>query len=94
MLRVVRGEDGKHEVAEYSVQVLLEGDIETSYTQADNSVVVATDSQKNIVYCASLHSHLSGTHTYHGNRSGKDLPTCSFSYSFCTACWSILEEAI
>jgi len=56
MLRVVRGADGKHEVAEYSVQVLLEGDIETSYTQADNSVVVATDSQKNIVYCAPLHS--------------------------------------
>jgi len=32
------------------VQVLLEGDLETSYTQADNGVVVATDSIKNITY--------------------------------------------
>jgi len=29
---------------------LLEGDLDTSYTQADNSVVVATDSIKNTVY--------------------------------------------
>ncbi|RDB16404.1 Uricase [Hypsizygus marmoreus] len=49
VLRVVR--DGKwHHVVEYNVTALLEGDIETSYTQADNSVVVATDSVKNITY--------------------------------------------
>ncbi|KAI6155854.1 uricase [Pisolithus tinctorius] len=39
-----------HDVVEYNVQVLLEGDIATSYTQGDNSVVVATDSMKNITY--------------------------------------------
>lgn len=38
----------KHTVVEYIVRVLLEGDIETSYTQADNSVVVATDSSESI----------------------------------------------
>jgi urate oxidase len=38
-------------VVELSVQILLEGDIETSYTKADNSVVVATDTMKNTVYC-------------------------------------------
>ncbi|EIW83619.1 uricase [Coniophora puteana RWD-64-598 SS2] len=49
VLRVVR--DGKfHHVVEYNVCVLLEGDIASSYTQADNSVVVATDSMKNITY--------------------------------------------
>jgi urate oxidase len=32
------------------VRILLEGDIETSYTKADNSVVVATDSMKNTVF--------------------------------------------
>ncbi|KAF8211858.1 hypothetical protein K438DRAFT_1662457 [Mycena galopus ATCC 62051] len=49
VLRVVR--DGKwHHIVEYNVQALLEGDIETSYTEADNSVVVATDSIKNITY--------------------------------------------
>ncbi|KAJ6492710.1 hypothetical protein C8R47DRAFT_420269 [Mycena vitilis] len=49
VLRVVR--EGKwHHVVEYNVTALLEGDIETSYTQADNSVIVATDSIKNITY--------------------------------------------
>jgi len=49
VLRVVK--NGKyHEVAEYTVRALLEGDVETSYTQSDNSVVVATDSIKNTVY--------------------------------------------
>ncbi|KAG1894140.1 uncharacterized protein F5891DRAFT_1063490 [Suillus fuscotomentosus] len=49
VFRVVR--DGEfHQVVEYNVSVLLEGDIETSYTFADNSVVVATDSMKNITY--------------------------------------------
>ncbi|KAJ7171070.1 hypothetical protein C8R46DRAFT_1349178 [Mycena filopes] len=49
VLRVVR--EGKwHHIVEYNVQALLEGDIQTSYTEADNSVVVATDSIKNITY--------------------------------------------
>jgi urate oxidase len=38
---------------EYTARVLLEGDIETSYTKADNSVVVATDTVKNTVYSES-----------------------------------------
>ncbi|KAJ7664403.1 hypothetical protein DFH06DRAFT_1187675 [Mycena polygramma] len=49
VFRVVR--EGKwHHIVEYNVQALLEGDIETSFTKADNSVVVATDSIKNITY--------------------------------------------
>ncbi|GLB44388.1 putative catalyzes the oxidation of uric acid to 5- hydroxyisourate, which is further processed to form (S)-allantoin [Lyophyllum shimeji] len=49
VLRVVR--DGAwHHVVEYNVTALLEGDIDVSYTHADNSVVVATDSIKNITY--------------------------------------------
>ena len=43
IFRIVR--DGKiHHVVEYNVCTLLEGDVDTSYTEADNSVVVATDS--------------------------------------------------
>ncbi len=45
VFRVVR-EGPVHTVVEYNVQVMLEGDIETSYTEADNSVVVATDSSE------------------------------------------------
>ena len=32
------------------MQILLEGELEPSYTRADNSCVVATDSMKNTVY--------------------------------------------
>ncbi|KAL2048612.1 hypothetical protein N7G274_000524 [Stereocaulon virgatum] len=47
---------GFQTVVEMTVCVLLKGDIETSYTKADNSVVVATDSMKNTVYImAKLH---------------------------------------
>ncbi|EGN99430.1 hypothetical protein SERLA73DRAFT_182403, partial [Serpula lacrymans var. lacrymans S7.3] len=49
VFRVVR--EGKwHHVVEYNVCALLEGKIETSYTEADNSVVVTTDAIKNITY--------------------------------------------
>jgi len=41
---------GVQTVTEMTVTVLLEGAIESSYTRADNSVVVATDSMKNTVY--------------------------------------------
>jgi urate oxidase len=41
---------GVHTVVEQTVCILLEGDIETSYTKADNSVVVATDTQKQTCY--------------------------------------------
>jgi len=41
---------GVQTVTEMTVCVLLEGNIDTSYTKGDNSVVVATDSMKNTVY--------------------------------------------
>ncbi|KAH7037791.1 uncharacterized protein B0I36DRAFT_428351 [Microdochium trichocladiopsis] len=41
---------GTQTVTELTVCCLLEGAIETSYTKADNSVVVATDSIKNTIY--------------------------------------------
>jgi urate oxidase len=51
LFKVDRDEkSGVQSVVEQTVCVLLEGDIETSYTEADNSVVVATDTQKQTVY--------------------------------------------
>lgn len=43
VFRVVREANIQH-IVEYNVTSLLEGDVATSYTAADNSVVVATDS--------------------------------------------------
>ncbi|KAF8340436.1 uncharacterized protein EI90DRAFT_3285834 [Cantharellus anzutake] len=48
VFRVVRN-GTVHDVAEYNVCALLQGEVETSYTQADNSVVVPTDTVKNTV---------------------------------------------
>ncbi|KAI4140069.1 MAG: hypothetical protein L6R39_005969 [Caloplaca ligustica] len=44
------GETGVQDVVEMTVCVLLQGEIDTSYTQADNSVVVATDTMKQTTY--------------------------------------------
>jgi urate oxidase len=38
-----------HTVQELTVSVVLQGDFETSYTEGDNSLVVATDTMKNTV---------------------------------------------
>ena len=42
-------EGARHTVVEADVQVLLEGDFETSYTKGDNSKLVATDTVKNTI---------------------------------------------
>jgi urate oxidase len=39
-----------HEFNEWTVRVLLHGDFETSFTQADNSKILPTDTMKNTVY--------------------------------------------
>ncbi|TIB13546.1 hypothetical protein E3P89_01177 [Wallemia ichthyophaga] len=48
LLRILRNGDW-HDIAEYTVTVLLQGDIHTSYTSSDNSVIVSTDSIKNTI---------------------------------------------
>ncbi len=60
-VRVMRiHRDGeRHEVRELTVKVMLEGDFARSYTAADNSKAVATDTMKNIVnICARKHANL------------------------------------
>jgi urate oxidase len=47
--RITRNGD-RHDFNEWNVHVLLEGDFESSYTRADNSKVLPTDTMKNTVY--------------------------------------------
>ncbi len=47
--RITRHGD-HHEFNEWTVQVLLYGDFETSFTEADNSKILPTDTMKNTVY--------------------------------------------
>jgi len=54
--KVQRNDDGTEDVTEMTVCTLLEGDIEASWTKADNTNIVATDTQKHTVYVmAKLH---------------------------------------
>ena len=39
-----------HDFNEWTVKVLLEGDFEASFTEADNSRILPTDTMKNTVY--------------------------------------------
>jgi len=45
----VRREGARHSIHEVEVQVMLRGDFASSYTAADNSLVVPTDTMKNTV---------------------------------------------
>jgi len=47
--RITRHGD-RHDFNEWSVGVLLEGDFETSFTEADNGKILPTDTMKNTVY--------------------------------------------
>src|SRR5271165_657881 len=47
--RITRHGD-RHEFNEWTVHVLLEGDFESSFTEADNSKILPTDTMKNTVY--------------------------------------------
>jgi urate oxidase len=48
VVKILR-DGARHTVIEADVQVLLEGDFETSYTKGDNSKVVPTDTVKNTI---------------------------------------------
>lgn len=47
--RITRTDD-RHEFNEWTVHVLLQGDFEGSFTEADNSKILPTDTMKNAVY--------------------------------------------
>src|SRR5579863_5789512 len=47
--RITRTAD-QHEFNEWTVRMLLHGDFDSSFTQADNSRILPTDTMKNTVY--------------------------------------------
>ena len=53
--RITRQKD-RHEFNEWVVNVMLEGDFEASFTEADNSKVLPTDTMKNTVYYVARNS--------------------------------------
>jgi urate oxidase len=53
VLKVLRS-GPEHSIKELNVSVMLDGDFDASYTRADNSLVVPTDTMKNIVQALAL----------------------------------------
>lgn len=52
LVKVTRRKCGTHEIMQLNVQILLEGnDMDSAFTEGDNSKVVPTDTCKNTVYC-------------------------------------------
>src|SRR6516165_1417591 len=47
----------RHDFQEWSVRVLLHGDFEASFTEADNSKILPTDTMKNTVYSIARESN-------------------------------------
>jgi urate oxidase len=56
LMKVLRDGD-LHTIKELTARILLEGDFDRSYTDADNTQVVATDTMKNTLYVLA-HQHL------------------------------------
>src|SRR5437588_10604785 len=55
---------GQHEIREITVQVLLEGDFESSYSAGDNSKVLPTDTMKNTVYALAKREGVSSIESF------------------------------
>ena len=55
VMKVNRGPNG-HELHEWTVQVLLQGDFESCFTEGDNSKILPTDTMKNTVYSLARNS--------------------------------------
>jgi urate oxidase len=57
-----------HELAEWTLEILLEGDFQTCFTQGDNSKILPTDTMKNTVYFLARNSAASSMEEF-----GKEL---------------------
>ena len=63
-LMTLSRDDGRHQIRELTVQVLLQGDFETSYSAGDNSKVLPTDTMKNTVYALAKREELASIESF------------------------------
>ncbi len=71
--RVERGgEDGVQNLRELGVDVLVEGEFAASYTEADNALVLPTDTMKNTVYVLAARHGIAGAEAF-GTLLGQHL---------------------
>mmetsp|Transcript_43454 Transcript_43454/g.169999 ORF Transcript_43454/g.169999 Transcript_43454/m.169999 type:complete len:301 (-) Transcript_43454:624-1526(-) len=76
--KVRRRPNGVSEFVEYVVGVQLEGATEASFTKGDNTMVVATDTVKNICYVVAKHDDMNSPEEYGLSLARKFLDEYSF----------------
>jgi urate oxidase len=52
----VKRRDGGHDLREWTVEILLQGDFDSCFTEGDNSKILPTDTMKNTVYSLARNS--------------------------------------
>jgi urate oxidase len=57
VFKVLKGVDGKHDILDMVVQLMLRGDVSLSWTHGDNRQIVPTETQKNTCYAIALQHH-------------------------------------
>jgi urate oxidase len=62
-MRLTKHED-HHDLDEWTVQILLEGDFETAHTEGDNSQILPTDTMKNTCYFVARESKATSIEEY------------------------------
>jgi urate oxidase len=63
LMKVIR-RDGIHDLYEWTVQVLLEGDFDSAHLDGDNSKILPTDTMKNTVYSVARNSTATAMEDY------------------------------
>jgi urate oxidase len=63
LMKVTRN-DGGHDLREWTVQILLEGDFESAHLLGDNSKILPTDTMKNTVYSIARNSKATSMEDY------------------------------
>jgi len=63
LVKVVRDE-GRHELTDVTVDVMLDGDFRAAHDEGDNSALIATDTMRNAVYALAAKHDVSGLETF------------------------------
>jgi urate oxidase len=63
LVKVVRDE-GRHELTDVTVDVMLEGDFDAAHSDGDNSALIATDTMRNAVYVLGSKHDVSDLETF------------------------------
>ena len=72
VFKVRKPVDGRHEICDMIVSIMLEGDVSKSWLTGDNSQILPTETQKNTCYALALQTEFDCIEDY-GLALGRDL---------------------